>query len=212
MKIFHISILLLLLLFSGCSTTRDVRSDSEFYARYPDAEFDPVSESAELLYRGKLSYMEGDLIEASVFFQRAIGFDYYNPEPHILLASVYFNLGWYDFATFELNRTVELLNSPEWRGMIFFIMGSTYYRQGKYEDAYGKYKQAKAEGFQDQRLNEDMKDIETTLKIKKEKPISESESGENEIDKRKKTEFEKNTNSKVFYEKYFNKQIKKTKE
>ncbi|MCK4666079.1 hypothetical protein KAU33_04995, partial [Candidatus Dependentiae bacterium] len=104
------------------------------------------------------------------------------------------------------------LNSPEWRGMIFFIMGSTYYRQGKYEDAYGKYKQARAEGFRDQRLDEEMKDIESTLKIKEEKSTSESEPEKKKINKKKKTKFEKNTNSKAFYKKYFNKQIKKTKE
>ncbi|MDD3627247.1 MAG: hypothetical protein PHV06_08015 [bacterium] len=190
-----ISFILLCGIITGCTFGSVNSHDIERYYVSGDS-FDPVIESGYLIQAGITEYRRGDYLDASVYFQRAIGFDFYNPEPHLLLASCYYNLGWYNMAAFEFDRTTFILGSSEWRGFVFYLLGRTYEKQGKLDDAYGKYKEARASGYSSPELEQ---------KLKNEEGVNDPGTEENELqdirtqDKKKSTEFEKKNRPDEFY-------------
>lgn len=198
----------LLLFFSvSCTNLRRYKPPAWYYGH--NKEIDPVLESYRLTELGEQAMIQDEYLEASIYFQRAIGFDYFNPEPHILLAACYYRLGWYQMASFELNRTVELFNSPEWRGLIFYYSGLSYERQGKYKQAYAHYSTAKHEGYASSNLDSRMNAVKQKLKGK---DIFESGSTpEIKEEKRpeKKSKFEKEEKADDFFRENFEKKVKK---
>ncbi|HDS09338.1 MAG TPA: hypothetical protein ENN73_03835 [Firmicutes bacterium] len=193
--IFTVIILISAVFYSGCASLFN-HSSPVPVTRVTEAVFDPVQESHYLLLQGKMEYSRGNYIEASVYFQRAIGFDFYNPEPHLWLASSYYNLGWYSMASFEFDRIVFILNSSEWRGFVFYLLGRTYEKQGKLGDAYGRYKAARAEGYSTPELEQRITEFEKKYE-------DDSEPGTSSVlkegEQKKLTEFEKTHEPKEFY-------------